>query len=280
PSARFNVGDGDPLAGVRRAAIQAAVSMPRDQQTTFTALVNLIQRGDQVTTAAQGLRVLPRTSWPKPQAAAAATALVAWAKNVPADARTSQEYVEAVQFAGDLAGFLPPTQATALRRELRSMRVPIFVLRTVREQMRYDTPRLVVEAGKAFEIILENADFMPHNLAVVRPNTREKIGNLAAVMRPDEMDGRGRAFIPNTPDILAATKLVESGQRAKLNLTAPNETGTYEYVCTYPGHWMLMWGQLIVTQDVDAYLQAHPEAPLPVSTAGADGEPEHHHGAK
>jgi len=129
-----------------------------------------------------------------------------------------------------------------------------------------------VEAGKAFEIILENDDFMPHNLAVVRPGTREQVANLAALMKPDELDARGRAYIPNTLDVLSATKLLEAGQRTKLSLTAPNEKGTYEYVCTYPNHWMVMWGQLIVTDDVDAYLAANPQAPVAASGTGH----EHH----
>jgi hypothetical protein len=30
-----------------------------------------------------------------------------------------------------------------------------------------------------------------------------------------------------------------------------------------------MWGQLVVTKDVEAYLQAHPEAPLPTPSPAA-----------
>jgi hypothetical protein len=73
----------------------------------------------------------------------------------------------------------PPPSRPALRRvskDLRGLRVPVFVIRTVREQMRYDTPRLVVTAGQPFEIRFENVDFMPHNLVLVRPGTREKVG--------------------------------------------------------------------------------------------------------
>jgi azurin len=274
-SVRIALGSADPTGLLRRAAIRATVAMPRDQETTFAALTGLIVKRDQVTAAAQGIRMLPRSSWPREKAGAAATALVGWAKTIPVGKRTSQDYIEAVQVASDLVGLLPPDQAAALRKDLRELSVAVFVIKTVREQMRYDTPRLVVEAGKAFEIIIENADFMPHNLVVVKPNTREKIGNLAAPMQPDELDGRGRAFVPTTADILAATKLLEPGQKATLNLTAPNEPGDYEYVCTYPGHWMIMWGQLVVTRDVDGYLQAHPEANLPAPTAATEHEHEH-----
>jgi hypothetical protein len=77
--------------------------------------------------------------------------------------------------------------------------------------------------------------------------------------------------------VIAATRLLESGQRQTLSITAPNEEGENEYVCTFPGHYQLMWGKLIVTKDVDAYLQAHPEAPAVGmgATASAAG---HQHG--
>lgn len=268
-SAKLVVGQ-DLLGGLRRAAIRAAVSMNHEPESTFTALANLIDKGDQVPAAAQGLRVLPRATWPKARAGQTATSLVAWAKKVPAGERTAQDFIETVQFAGDLGGLLPPEKARDLRLELKGLRVPVFVVRTVREQMRYDTPRIVVETGKAIEIIVENGDFMPHNLVVVRPGTRDKVGNAAATMKPDELDGRGRAYIPTTPDILAATKMLDAGQRVTLSLTVPNEEGDYEYVCTFPGHHLLMWGRLIVTRDVDAYLQAHPEAPIPAAANHAD----------
>lgn len=275
PSVRLALGGSDPASAVRRAAIRAAVSMPRDRESTFIALSGLISNGKDVIAAAQGIRILPRTSWTKATAGAAANALVAWAKMVPSSGRTAQDYIETVQIASDLAGALPADKATALRKDLRELSVAVFVIKTVREQMRYDTPRLVVEAGKPFEVIIENADFMPHNLVFVKPNTRETIGNLAAPMTPDQLDSKGRAFVPKSSDILAATKLLEAGQKETLKLTAPEAEGDYEYVCTYPGHWMVMWGQLIVTKDVDAYLLAHPEAKLP---APAATEHPHEHG--
>lgn len=258
---------GDAVGNLQHAAIRAAVSMGREPAAVFTALAGLIGKGEQVIASAQGIRALPRDTWPKPAGGSAATALLNWAKGVPAGERTSQEYVETVQVANDLASLLPADQAGTFRKELKNYRVDVFVIRTVREQMRYDTPRIVVEAGKAFEIIVENDDFMPHNLVVVKPGTREAIGNAAATMAPDKLDRSGRPFVPNSGDILAATKLLEAGQRATLKLTAPTTTGDYEYVCTFPGHAQVMWGRLVVTKDVDAYLQANPEANLPKAGA-------------
>jgi glucose/arabinose dehydrogenase/azurin len=249
---------------IRRAAIHALASMNRNPDAVFAALAALIVHGEEVPAAAQALRVLPPAIWPRARAAAAdaALGLVAWAKTIPVKDRTSQDYVETVQLAGDLAASLPAPPSAGFQNDLRALRVPVFVIRTVREQMRYDTPRLVVTAGEPLEIRFENVDFMPHNLVIVRPGAREKVGLAAAKMKPDELDAEGRAFIPESQDILAATKLIEARHATALKLTAPTEEGDYEYFCTYPGHYLIMWGQLIVTRNVDDYLQSHPQPTL------------------
>jgi azurin len=265
---------GENDADVSRAAIHAAVSMNRDQEKTFVALADLIAKGQHVTEAAQGIRTLPRASWPKEQGGKAASALLTWAQAIPAAKRTSHDYVAAVQVANDLAGLLPKERASAIRKDLRELSVAVFVIRTVREQMRYDTPRIVVEPGKPFEVVLENNDFMPHNIVFVKPGKREKVAQAAERMKPEDDDGRGRAYVPKTTDVYAASKLLEAGQRATVSMTAPNEEGVYEYVCTYPGHWMVMWGQLIITKDVDAYLENNP---LPVQTTPAATANHSHH---
>jgi azurin len=168
----------------------------------------------------------------------------------------------------ELASLLPPADAARIRKELRSLGVSVFVVKTVREQMRYDTPRIVVEAGKPFEVIFENVDMMPHNFVLVQPGTRQAVAEAVQTMKPDHLDKDGRAYIPwdgkkLDKRVLDATRLIEPGQKQTLKLTAPKNEGEYEYVCTFPGHWMIMSGKLIVTKDVDTYLQKNPEAPAP-----------------
>jgi azurin len=196
----------------------------------------------------------------KPLLSPVAESILAWAKTVPPDSRTQQYYIEVTQAGTELAGLLPPTDAMRIRKELRGLGVSVFVLHTVHEQMRYDQARLVVEAGKPFEIILENADTMPHNLVFVKPASHEKVGMASATMTPDKLDKQGRAFIPKSDLILDATKLVEPAQKDSIKVSGINDEGEFEYVCTVPGHFALMWGKLIVTKDVDAYLQANPVA--------------------
>lgn len=263
-STRLEVG-GDPVGALHGAAIRALVSMNTDPVGTFGLLAGLIERGEQVVSAAQGIRALPlpHSLWPAEPATRAARALVTWASRIPASDRTSADYVETIQFADDLAGTLPTSTSTGIRKDLRALRVPAFIIRSVREQMRYDVPRLVVEAGRDFQITFENTDFMPHNLVLVKPGTREEVVGAAALMPPDQFDRQGRAYVPSGSDVWASTRLLDAQQREVLKLKAPSEEGIHEFVCTFPGHGLLMWGQLVVTRDVDAYLAAHPTAPVP-----------------
>ena len=38
---------------------------------------------------------------------------------------------------------------------------------------------------------------------------------------------------------------------------------------TFPGHWLIMYGQLVVTKDVDAYLKQNPIAAKPAAASNA-----------
>jgi hypothetical protein len=82
-------------------------------------------------------------------------------------------------------------------------------------------------------------------------------------MKPEDRDRQGRAYVPNSADVWAGTRLLDADQREVLRLKAPTAEGIHEYVCTFPGHGQVMYGQLVVTKDVDAYLAAHPSAPVP-----------------
>ena len=250
------------VAAIQRDAIRSAVSTRREPAAVFAALTSMITRGYEVETAAQGLRALPRDSWPAASTATAARALVAWAEKTPTSARTTPSYAATIQVAEDLAGTLPAAEADSLRKIISGARVSLFIVRSVLEGMRYDTPRLVVPVDRPFEIIFENPDIMPHNLVVVQPGAREKVGTAAMTLAPDFLDRSGRAWVPESADIVAATKLVEAGSSESLRIRAIPAEGVYEFICTFPGHWVMMYGQLVVTRDVDAYLKANP-VPVP-----------------
>jgi azurin len=196
---------------------------------------------------------LPRDSWDKSQAGEIAKFLLEKAKQVDAKKRTEQDFIETTQLATEMATLAGDT---ATRKELRGLGVAVFVIKTVPEQLRYDNTKIVVEAGKPFEIIFENNDGMPHNLVIVEPGKFMEVGMAALTMPIDKKDKKGRQYIPDKFKILDGTKLLEAGQKEKLQVKAPDNEGDYEYVCTFPGHAAVMHGVLKVVQDVDAALSA------------------------
>jgi azurin len=256
---------------IRQAAIRAAASATGKGATTFAALATLIERGEDVPAAARAMRSLPAKALDRQRCAGVAGGLVKWARGVSADKRTSADYQSTVQLAEVLVTMLPAERAASVVRELKDLRVSVFVVRSVPEQMRYDTPRIVVEAGKPFELTFENPDLMPHNLVILKPGSRERVGVAAMKMRPEEADPMGRQYVPNDPGVIAATKMLESGGKHTIKMTAPNAEGDYEYVCTYPDHWRVMWGRLVVTKDIDGYLLANPDTAEKATGAGDKG---------
>jgi len=259
---------------VHNAALRALPLMGADNAAkNFDILAEHLRDGHDLSSAARSVMELPRASWKKDQAPTVTQSIVDWAKAIPVDKRTSSEYVETVQVGMEMAALLPATDSARIRKSLLDLGVRVFSIKTVREQMRYDTTRIVVEAGKPFEIMFENTDMMPHNLVVVQPGAREEVGTMAQTMSPTP-DKEGKSFIPKSKKIIASSKLVEPGESQTLKLVAPNKVGEYEYVCTYPEHWKVMFGQLVVVKDLDAMLQASGK-PLPAAPAASGHQHQH-----
>ncbi len=240
-----------------KAALTALPMMgAANANANFATLAKFVLEGKERNTAADAMMQLPKDSWDKAQAGAIAKKLLDYAKNVDAKKRSEQEYVEISQLGQEMAALAGDT---ATRKELRGLGVSVFIIKTVREQLRYDTNRIVVEQGKPFEIVFENSDVMPHNLVIVEPGKHLEIGTAAMTMGPDKKDKKGRQYLPDKFPFIDATHMLEPGQKEKLQVKAPSKEGEYEYVCTFPGHAVIMNGKLIVTKDVDAYLEANPQ---------------------
>lgn len=254
----------DGVKGAQRQAALRALSLMGAEHAAanFAVLAKHVVAGSERNAAAAAIMQLPRSAWNKETAEAVAQSVLAYAKSVPSEKRSEQSFVEVNQLGMEMAAL---ADNAALRKELRGLSVAVFVVKTVHEQLRFDTQRIVVEKGKPFEIIFENDDVMPHNLVVVGDEKHGVIGMAAQTMSPTELDKKGnRQFLPKDQPFLDATHMLNPGQKETLKLKAPNQEGELEFVCTFPGHWMIMWGKIIVTKDVDAYLAAHPKFELPM----------------
>jgi azurin len=114
---------------------------------------------------------------------------------------------------------------------------------TIVEKMKYDINEFSVKSGKKVKLTFANPDFMPHNLVFTKPNQADAVAQKALSLGAQ---GFAMAFVPESSDVLWASKLVDHGKEEEMNFTAPAEKGDYPYVCTFPGHHILMRGVMKV----------------------------------
>ncbi len=239
------------------AALEALSAIPGHEAEEFTLLSGAIQKesGDKQLAAVRSLGRIAASKWPKDQIEALAQAVVKLVEKTPAAERTSPATVQAVQLGNDLAGALAPGKAAPIRKSLRELAVRVVVLHTLTEQMMYDLHYFTVQAGKPGQIILDNTDNMPHNVVITAPGAFQEIALTAGAMSPPD-DPKAKAFVPDSPKVLQSTPLVQPGESDTLSFTAPEKPGNYTFLCTYPGHWVKMYGVMQVVADLDKYDQA------------------------
>ena len=112
------------------------------------------------------------------------------------------------------------------------------------DQMKFDTHLIRVKAGEAVELTFKNVGSMPkesmgHNIVVLKPGVDlPTFGGEAAAASDNE-------YIPKSSlsSIVAHTKLLGPGEEDKITFTL--EKGIYDYICSFPGHYGIMKGQIV-----------------------------------
>ncbi len=102
-----------------------------------------------------------------------------------------------------------------------------------------------VRAGEPIKLTFSNPDVVPHNWALVRPGTLAKVGDLVNKIIA-EPDAATRHYIPRSNDILLYMDIVPPGNDFNISFRAPATRGRYPFLCTFPGHWMVMNGVMTV----------------------------------
>ena len=114
---------------------------------------------------------------------------------------------------------------------------------TLLEQLKFDIKEFEVKAGKKIRIHFKNSDYVPHNLVVVKPGAANGVGEAAIKLGEA---GFKAQWIPEHDGVIAHSKLIDFGKTEVIEFTAPGEAGNYEFVCTFPGHHILMRGVMKV----------------------------------
>lgn len=113
------------------------------------------------------------------------------------------------------------------------------------DKMQFDMNEIKVEAGQTVVLTLKHVGKLPkaamgHNWVLLTQGT--DINSFGA----EASKAADNDYIPQGTDkVIVATDLIGGGQETTIEFTAP-EKGTYDFICSFPGHYAMMKGKFIV----------------------------------
>jgi azurin len=118
-------------------------------------------------------------------------------------------------------------------------------LSVVTGEMKFSQTLITARAGQRVELTFNNTDDMQHNVVIFKPGDmtayeKELFGSM------NDANAQARGFVPDSPNVLLASPLLNARESTVVVFDAPTEPGEYPFVCSFPGHWMTMRGVLRV----------------------------------
>lgn len=109
--------------------------------------------------------------------------------------------------------------------------------------MKFDVESITASPGQTVHVVLENdkPGTLAHNWVLVKPGTE------ASVAAAGLKEGEKKGYFAPGPNVLAHSDMILPGSRCEVTFEAPKTPGTYPYICTFPGHYVVMKGVLTVT---------------------------------
>lgn len=115
------------------------------------------------------------------------------------------------------------------------------------DNMQYNTDLLKVPSGKTVSLTLVHTGKLPkssmgHNWVLIAQGTN------ASQFANESMSAKANGYIAESykDQVLAATSMLGGGEQEVIYFTAP-VTGTYTFLCTFPGHYAVMRGEFMST---------------------------------
>ncbi|MEM0941210.1 MAG: azurin [Bacteroidota bacterium] len=112
------------------------------------------------------------------------------------------------------------------------------------DEMRYNREELRAKAGTTIELTLNHTgqlakEVMGHNVVIL------KQGVDVASYAGKAYTAAANEYVPDTDETIAYTRLIGGGESTTIIFEAP-APGSYDFICTFPGHFALMQGKFIV----------------------------------
>ncbi|MDT0689593.1 azurin [Salegentibacter sp. F188] len=113
------------------------------------------------------------------------------------------------------------------------------------DQMQFDKNEIKVKAGSTVKLTLTHTGemdekVMGHNFVLLKEGTDINAFGQKAMQAADNN------YIPEDGEqVIAYTEILGGGESATIEFNAP-EAGTYDFICSFPGHYAIMKGKFIV----------------------------------
>ena len=116
---------------------------------------------------------------------------------------------------------------------------------TGNDKMKYNKEELKVKAGSTVKLVFEHVgkmsvQTMGHNFVLLKKG----VDKMAFGQEASSYASEGY-IPPNTDKVIAHTEMIGGGKKTTITFEAPPK-GTYDYICSFPGHVALMNGKFIV----------------------------------
>ena len=111
--------------------------------------------------------------------------------------------------------------------------------------MKFDINKINVASGQKIRLTLKHVGqldkrVMGHNVVIL------KKGVVLSTFAAKAGSASKNDYIPaKSSEIIAHTAMIGGGETTEIEFVAP-EPGVYDYICSFPGHYAMMRGKLIV----------------------------------
>ncbi|NNC50705.1 MAG: azurin [Flaviramulus sp.] len=142
-------------------------------------------------------------------------------------------------------GFTYEKSGTTDKKEVKDDDNVANIVITSNDLMQFNINEIKVKAGQKVKLTLRHIgkldiNVMGHNVVILKQGV--DLTEFAAKAATEKEN----KYIPkDSQDIIANTGLIGGGQVTSIEFEAP-EAGTYDFLCSFPGHSGLMKGKFIV----------------------------------
>ncbi len=117
------------------------------------------------------------------------------------------------------------------------------------DQMQFSVKEFEVKAGEQIELEFKNEGTLPkiamgHNIVILK----EGVSAIAFGGKALQAGANATNALPDAvkTDVIAYSQLLGPGESEIVKFKAPAKPGIHQFVCTFPGHYAMMRGVMVV----------------------------------